>query len=707
MHSRKIWVVDDEETLLDLVASGLSVVVRGQYSTFLSVEDVRKELETNGAPHTVFIDARGPNGDVVGVSILETILDYSKENPEKGLLDRVVFMSSDEELLEKDKNRKELDYRRFATECKLEALDKGLLPSGRIYALDKLKMIPKLMSTVAALTIDEYNGVKGDHGELGAFVRDEIAPTPANQVVPPLSYALAFEIYSSRDVFRHLQLMSPNALVLPGAEKIGDFQKGFGKTTHGFAVFSVEDLEKFGGQGVLIAEKFDCHKMFSHLSNMAGLVIVDGKDVPGHLASIGVGNDVTVMVGGATFWDALMSLDQGASVTLDPNGKTLGLFKGHLPIPDIDKTKSRTIIELFRMAAEEKCWRTMKFMATVDSIAKAGQTIENEGAGIGLIRTEHLVFTDTPAREALCKILSSVGDCSDAYRTLTERQKMHMLDVFDSVAVREDKSGTFPVRVRLLDAPLDEIDLPEKVIEALAHCKDGTDLRGVKMGIAKPDLYRNQLNAIFAAYRESNAENVGIQLEIMVPSVSVVDDIREVMLWAREAAEAHGYARRDYRFGTMLETVEVIDKAGDIAGDIVLADGSVDRIDFASFGTNDLTEAVVGFSRGNNEKRNTYTENGHSFDPFVTLCDDVVRLVEKAAAQVYDRRPDFELCLCGGHATDLSSLERLGNIALKSISVPPTENYLYGLQADWCLYAFRANTKKSAAFVPYTNPGPK
>jgi len=262
-----------------------------------------------------------------------------------------------------------------------------------------------------------------------------------------------------------------------------------------------------------------------------------------------------------------------------------------------------------------------------------------------------------------------------------------------SAAQREDfrdllrAVGDRPVTVRLLDAPLHEFLPAHRELQAdragsaesggraeaelarsLREENPMMGVRGVRLAVLHEGLYPAQVRALFTAWTDVVAEGIRPQLEVMVPLVSMVEELQFVAaLIRREAAaitERTGVAV-PYRVGTMVETP----RAALLAGRLVA------EAEFLSFGTNDLTQLTFGLSRDDVERRmlGPYLEQGLlAASPFVTLDPDGVgELIALAVARARAARPDVKLGLCGEHGADPSSIGLCDRLGLDYISCSP------------------------------------
>jgi pyruvate,orthophosphate dikinase len=193
-------------------------------------------------------------------------------------------------------------------------------------------------------------------------------------------------------------------------------------------------------------------------------------------------------------------------------------------------------------------------------------------------------------------------------------------------------------------------------------------LRGCRLGILYPDIYRAQVQAIIEAACNVKKRGVDPVVEIMVPLVStreelssVAKDLREV---ATEVLEKRG-VDLPYLVGTMIELPRAAMVADDIAEDA----------EFFSFGTNDLTQTAFGFSRDDVEGKfmaRYLDQTILSSNPFESLDErGVGELVQIACERGRKTREDIKLGICGEHGGDPASVGFFHRIGLDYVSCSP------------------------------------
>ncbi len=316
--------------------------------------------------------------------------------------------------------------------------------------------------------------------------------------------------------------------------------------------------------------------------------------------------------------------------------------------------------------------RRLGVRANADTGVDAAAAVDNGAEGIGLCRTEHMFLGDRlPLVRAV--ILSHDIDAEEAaLAALAEAQREDFRELLEAI-------GDRPVTVRLLDAPMheflpssaDELDDPQqaRMLEHLHEENPMLGVRGVRLALMHEGLYPAQVEGLFNAWVDVvTAGDVRPQLEVMVPLVSIPEELvmslRLIRRVNQEVSSRTGMII-PFKIGTMVETPRAALLAGRLA----------QWAEFLSFGTNDLTQLTYGFSRDDVERRmlGTYLEKGlMTASPFAELDGEgVATLMEYAATQAREVRPDIKLGICGEHGGDPSSIAICERLGLDYVSASP------------------------------------
>ncbi len=366
---------------------------------------------------------------------------------------------------------------------------------------------------------------------------------------------------------------------------------------------------------------------------------------------------------------------EGDYISID--GSTGNIYDG------VIKTVDATIAgEFGRVMEWADKFRTMKVRTNADTPADAKKARELGAEGIGLCRTEHMLFEEdriAAFREMIC---------SD---TVEEREaaldKILPYQQGDFKALYEALEGN-PVTIRFLDPPLHEfVPTEEADIKKLADAqgKSVEDIkaiiaslhefnpmmghRGCRLAVTYPEIAKMQTKAVIRAAIEVQKEHPdwNVKPEIMIPLVGEVKELKYVKNFVVETADAEIAAagvNLEYEVGTMIEIPRAALTADEIAKEA----------DFFCFGTNDLTQMTFGFSRDDAGKFLDAYYDAKIFenDPFAKLDQEGVgKLMETALKLGKPVNSKLHCGICGEHGGDPSSVEFCNKIGLDYVSCSP------------------------------------
>jgi pyruvate,orthophosphate dikinase len=330
--------------------------------------------------------------------------------------------------------------------------------------------------------------------------------------------------------------------------------------------------------------------------------------------------------------------------------------------------------------------RTLGVRTNADTPEDAAKAREFGAEGIGLCRTEHMFIAADRQPKMRAMIMA---ETEEERRAALE--ELLPLQQGDFEGLFEEMKG-LPVTIRLLDPPLHEFmpqaeevagDLERARIEesgeekelehtlerihSLAETNPMLGTRGVRLGILHPEIYEMQVRAILRAalaVRDRSAETP--HLEIMIPLVAYERELELMRGLVERVAGEEGAARElDLGVGTMIELPRACFVANRIAT----------QADFFSFGTNDLTQTALGFSRDDVEGRflNRYVETKVvDRSPFETIDQPGVGwLVRLAAWTGREEKPQLGLGICGEHGGDPDSISFFQLAGLDYVSCSP------------------------------------
>ena len=346
----------------------------------------------------------------------------------------------------------------------------------------------------------------------------------------------------------------------------------------------------------------------------------------------------------------------------------------------IDATENPLFQEFMKLVDK---YRTMGVRTNADNPEDAQNAINFGAEGIGLFRIEHM-FYGKNSEKPLEKLRNMILSNSTAERVAA----LNELEPY----IKEAAKGTLkvmngkPLTFRLMDPPLHEfvphteekqrevakergMDLAElkERIEALHEVNPMMGLRGVRLGIVYPEITETQFRALFEATAELMKEGFDPHLEIMVPLTINVKELKhqkEIANRVKAEVEKKMGVTINYMYGTMIE----------IPRATLVADQIAEVAEFFSFGTNDLTQMTLGFSRDDvNEIVHTYVDNKIiPADPFNTLDQEGVgQLVKLGVERGRSTREKLKVGVCGEHGGDPASVEFFYKAGMTYVSCSP------------------------------------
>lgn len=345
-----------------------------------------------------------------------------------------------------------------------------------------------------------------------------------------------------------------------------------------------------------------------------------------------------------------MEFDEGDYISL--NGSDGIVYQGKIGtvIPDL----SGDFATLTSWADEI---RTLKVRANADSPKEAKLAVEFGAQGIGLCRTEHMLYTQERIN-LLQKVIKT--DSQRERREILGRLMPFLKADFKEIyEIMEER----PVTIRLLDPPLHEVGQgEEEKFDSLS------DYRGCRLTMAYPEITQMLVEAIISAAIEvRNEKGFDIIPEIMIPFVGNQTEVAFVKsivnAKAKELMDASGTSFK-FLVGTMIETPRAALTSGEIAKEA----------DFFSFGTNDLTKLSLGMLQDNAGKtiREYRSRRLIHDDPFQTLDQTGVGpLIEYGVKRGKEARPNIRLGICGDHGGDPKSIDFFQRVGLGYVSCSP------------------------------------
>ena len=411
---------------------------------------------------------------------------------------------------------------------------------------------------------------------------------------------------------------------------------------------------------------------------------------------------IDAAAGTVTIGDLVLTGDD----TIAIDGQTGEIFRGEVPVTDSpvttylaegleaglaaageDEGTRELVRAVDKILAHADKVRRLRVRANADTPLDSKRAIEFGAEGIGLCRTEHMFLGER--RPLVERAILSAPASPERQAAFDELEKLQKQDFLEMLQVMDGKSMT----VRLIDPPLHEfmpalIELETKVAVGKATgTLDPADegmlaevrrmheqnpmlgLRGVRLGIYLPGLFALQMRALCEATAELVARGLHPEPEIMVP---LVGSVRELQLVREEGeaiiadvARARGVDLSGVTIGAMIELPRAAMTAEDLA----------EEADFFSFGTNDLTQTVWGFSRDDVEGVffPHYIEAGiFGVSPFESIdVHGVGTLVSEGVRRARSTKPGIKLGVCGEHGGDPLSIHFFHGVGLDYVSCSP------------------------------------
>jgi len=432
------------------------------------------------------------------------------------------------------------------------------------------------------------------------------------------------------------------------------------------------------------------------------VILVRPETSPEDFHGIVAAQAVLTARGGMTSHAAIVARGMGKTcvvgakdIEVDPHGgrfRANGRVVKQGQVITVDGTSGRVLLGAAKVVepkagshyAKLMAWadqrRRLRVRANADTPADAKRARELGAEGIGLCRTEHMFFQGdriTAMREMI--VAADEAGRRRALAKLLPMQRHDFEGIFEAMA-------GLPVTIRLLDPPLHEflphtpeelatlakeMRLPvaklKRLVGALVEANPMLGHRGCRLGITYPEITEMQARAIFEAACRVGGRGHKVMVEVMIPLVADVEELRrQAEIVRRVAQEVFVAAGRGvpYLVGTMIELPRAALTADEIAKEA----------DFFSFGTNDLTQTTFGLSRDDAGRfLPFYVERGIlPEDPFQVLDQEGVgKLIEIAVRLGRGTRTDLKVGICGEHGGEPASVKFCHRVGMNYVSCSP------------------------------------
>ncbi len=497
-----------------------------------------------------------------------------------------------------------------------------------------------------------------------------------------------FDVSAKKDLIASGIPASPGAAV---GEAVFDSKRAF-------------DMSKAGKKVILVRRETSPDDLVGMVASQGILTSRGGKTSHAAVVARGMGktavcgvDSISVDERANLFTVGNVTIFEGDLISID--GTTGNIYKGEVPVVaspvtsylegrlSADSDEASPVVKAVdRILAHADTRRRLQVRTNADTPEDAIRARILGAEGVGLCRTEHMFLG---ARRSYVERLV-LAENEDIQRSVIA--EMEPLQRADFVGIMMAMSG-LPVTIRLLDPPLheflpsliqlsavmaraealnEEISLRDKAMFAavnrLHEANPMLGLRGVRLGILIPELYKMQVRALVYAYLEVKKLGHDPRPEVMIPLVSTQRELlslREI-LEAEIANTFKGTAfDTEFPIGSMIETPRAA----------ITADRLSAYADFFSFGTNDLTQLTWAFSRDDVES--TFLPRYLDlellpFNPFESLDEAGVGILLKTAVDLARGiNADFKLGICGEHGGDPRSIHFFNSLGLDYVSCSP------------------------------------
>ncbi len=517
------------------------------------------------------------------------------------------------------------------------------------------------------------------------------AKRPAQAAVRFACDAVDEELLTKEEAIATIDPSSLDALLHPTFDPKADFEvlaSGVNASpgaAKGEVVFTAADAVKAGEEGrdVILVRPFTEADDVAGFHAARGILTSEGGKAS-HAALVARGMGRPAVVGASALAIDLKARTITVNGTKVSEGDRIAIdgTKGCVTLEDVPLVEAEVNEHFERVLGWADEVRRLGVRANADTPEDARKARELGAEGIGLCRTEHMFMAEDRQPKMRAMIMS---DDEEGRRAALGELLPYQQEDFEGLF--EAMKG-LPVTIRLLDPPLheflpnlpelrarverarievtDDLDKLEKMLSRVEEIHEENPMlgtRGCRLGILYPEIYEMQVEAIMRAVA---AMDEAPHPEIMIPLVDYEQELEILRALVVRIGDEHDlHAPEDYTVGTMIELPRACFVANRIA----------EHADFFSFGTNDLTQTALGFSRDDVESKfvPAYMERKIiDRSPFETIDKPGVGWLVRLAAWVgREAHPGLKLGICGEHGGDPESIDFFHMAGLDYVSCSP------------------------------------
>ena len=449
----------------------------------------------------------------------------------------------------------------------------------------------------------------------------------------------------------------------------------------GAIVFSSEEAERLSEHMPVILVRQDTSPEDIKGMHYADGILTSRGGMTSHAAVVARGMGKPCVCGASSILiDTQQNILQAGSLSLKAGEYiTIDGSNGNIILGQAELTSQKLSCEFYTFMQWVDEFRSLKVRANAENPIDIKMALEFGAEGIGLCRTEHMLFEQE--RLKLIRQIILTQDV-DANRNFIDQ--LFLLHKQDFKQIFTLCHG-LDVNVRLFDPPLHEflpfenfastsqalgIDQEELLskVKAMHESNPMLGNRGCRLGITMPELYQMQVRALFeAAIELKKQQMLEFNLEVMLPFIATLQELEILVSMIRLMAsqiQKEQNMQIAYKIGMMIELPRAA----------LIAEKFASLVDYFSFGTNDLTQMTFGLSRDDmGSFAQEYKDRGiFQTDPFVSIDQEGVgQLIALAATKGRSVNQAISLSVCGEHGGDPQSIRFFNQLGLNYVSCSP------------------------------------